>query len=50
MTFIENSADILKAKILSTFPLRLGVRQECSFSPFVFKITVEVLPLNYDKK
>lgn len=40
MTSIENSAITLTAKILSSFPLRLGISQDCSFTTCIQHCTV----------
>ena len=35
---------ILNSEKLKAFPLRSGTRQECSLSPLLFNIDLEVLP------
>ena len=41
---------ILNGKKLKPFPLRSGTRQDCSFSPLLFNIVLEVLAIAIRKK
>ena len=44
-TYNRLTANILNSEKLKAFPLSLGIRQGCSFSPLLFNIVLKVLAM-----